>query len=71
MARFQLAIPTHGQDLNPVLRDAKAKGRGFAPTQVSRVVRKNKVKKTKMGYSIRTHRDRYTLWNEGEDDHEL
>jgi arylsulfatase A-like enzyme len=68
-----------GQSLVPMLKDAGAKGRGWALTQVARGgVGKPKASAAKgaagkrfFGYTLRTPRWRYTEWDEGEQGKEL
>ena len=62
---------TQGQDLSPMLRDAKASGRGYALSQVDRGNGGNRNRKSGMGYSIRVPRYRYTQWAEGRGGHQL
>ncbi len=56
-----------GQSLVPMLHDPKELGRGWSLSQV----RRGGKNVDRMGYSIRSPDWRYTLWNEGEDGHEL
>ncbi len=56
-----------GQSLVPMLRDATAKGRGWALTQVGRQGAGSRF----FGYSVRTPRWRYTEWDEGRQGREL
>ena len=49
------------------LEDPGAPGRGWALSQVTRGPRNDR----RMGYTLRTHRWRYTEWDEGEHGHEL
>ena len=65
-----------GQSLVPMLKDPDAKGRGWALTQVARGGGgKQKAPEAKakrfFGYSLRTHRYRYTEWDEGGQGSEL
>lgn len=67
-----------GQSLVAMLKDPSVVGRGWAVTQVDRngnggQVENNvdKEKKGFFGYSLRTHRYRYTEWNEGKAGKEL
>ncbi len=67
-----------GQSLVAMLKDPSIVGRGWAVTQVDRngnggQVENNvdKEKKGFFGYSLRTHRYRYTEWNEGKAGKEL
>jgi iduronate 2-sulfatase len=59
-----------GQSLVPMLRDASSIGRGWALTQIMRMVNREK-KERYFGYSLRTARWRYTEWAEGEKGREL
>ena len=56
-----------GQSLVPLLRDASARGRGWA---LSQVMRGGKAARW-AGYSLRTDRWRYTEWDEGRQGREL
>ena len=61
-----------GQSLAPVLKDAKAEGRGWALSQVDRNRgAKSPEGKRYSGYSLRTPRWRYTEWDEGREGREL
>lgn len=60
-----------GQSLVPMLRDANAKGRGWALTQVTRGGAKGEDGKRIFGYSLRTPRWRFTEWDEGKQGTEL
>lgn len=57
-----------GQSLAPILKDPRAKGRGWAITQVSRGAGKGQ---RYYGYSLRTPRWRYTEWAQGDKGCEL
>ena len=56
-----------GQSLVPMLNDASHVGRGWALTEVVRGNRNN----PRFGYTIRTPRWRFTLWNDGQNGQEL
>ena len=58
-----------GQSLVPMLKDPAAPGRGWTISQVSR--RRGKSKDCFYGYTLRTPRWRYTLWDDGNEGHEL
>lgn len=76
-----------GQSLVPILKDPSVKGRGWALTQVMRLVPRPQGKEkrkadqtgkpiklgpiTYYGYSLRTERWRYTTWNDGKLGREL
>jgi iduronate 2-sulfatase len=65
-----------GQSLVPMLKDAAAKGRGWALTQVARggggkQKSPGATAKRFFGYSLRTPRYRYTEWDEGAQGSEL
>ena len=61
-----------GQSLVPILKDANAKGRGWALSQVNRNRgAKSAEGKRFSGYSLRTPRWRYTEWDEGREGREL
>ena len=57
-----------GQSLVPIMKDAGAKGRGWALTQVTRG---GKGENRFFGYSLRTPHWRYTEWDEGKQGREL
>jgi iduronate 2-sulfatase len=59
-----------GQSLAPMLRDSSSAGRGWALTQVVRVINRTNHERY-FGYSLRTERWRYTEWAEGEKGREL
>ncbi len=56
-----------GQSLVPLLKDPSAVGRGWALTMVTRRGEQGRA----FGYSLRTPRMRYTMWDEGRGGHEL
>ncbi len=56
-----------GQSLVSMLKDPRAKGRGWTISQVSRGGRKNRF----FGYTLRTPRWRYTEWAGGDEGREL
>lgn len=59
----------HGESLVPLLRDPNAPWSKPAVTQVRRAKRKDR--KRIDGYSIRSERYRYTMWNDGQEGEEL
>ena len=69
-----------GQSLVPMLKDPQATGRGWALTQVNRNANEIRLRTSPddkprpqrfSGYSLRTHRWRYTEWDEGRQGREL
>lgn len=79
LAGVKAPVNIQGQSLVPLLKDANAKSRGWALTQVMRgnvarpgvIAPTNGVNRGFFGYSLRTPRWRYTEWDEGNKGKEL